>query len=429
MKTKALTSWVFGPMPFARLAHTHALSASADAFFAVSLAGSLFFNVSVDAARPRILLYLALTMAPFAIVTPLIGPLVDRLRSARHGFIAVTMLVRGILCLFVAGDLKNLLFYPEAFVVLVVGKGYAVARTAAIPGLVGDPGGLVAANSRISRLSSLAGTIGGGVAAGVLILAGAPLVLRLAALVYFGAAVLALRIPPSTERAGALPEVEKAEAHSPSVVLGASALSILRASIGFLTFLIAFAFRRASEPVWLYGAVLVAVAIGNFAATIVSPFLKRRWLTEEQLFAGALLLAAIAAIVCAATFSGVSVLIAGAALGLAANVGRQAFDSVLQRDAPDATRGRSVARFETRFQLAWVIGAIVPVVLQLSTQLGLVVLGVAFAAAFAAYVSGVLRWISGRASEKELGGPEDAADAGAALGVEADRADPRDVAG
>ena len=39
-----------------------------DAFFTVSLAGSLFFNVSFDAARPRILLYLVLTMAPFALV-------------------------------------------------------------------------------------------------------------------------------------------------------------------------------------------------------------------------------------------------------------------------------------------------------------------------------------------------------------------------
>jgi hypothetical protein len=121
----------------------------------------------------------------------------------------------------------------------------------------------------------------------------------------------------------------------------------------------------------------------------VSPALKRRWLSEEQLFAGALLVAGVAALACAASFSRPSVLIAGAALGLAANVGRQAFDSVLQRDAPDATRGRSVARFETRFQLAWVIGALIPVVLQLSTRTGLIVLSVAFAAALAAYVAGV----------------------------------------
>ena len=49
-----------------KLLRLHPLHSAGEAFFAVSLAGSLFFNVSVDAARPRILLYLALTMAPFA---------------------------------------------------------------------------------------------------------------------------------------------------------------------------------------------------------------------------------------------------------------------------------------------------------------------------------------------------------------------------
>ena len=40
-----------------------------------------------------------------------------------------------------------------------------------------------------------------------------------------------------------------------------------------------------------------------------------------------------------------------------------AFDSLVQRDAPDANRGRSFARFETRFQLVWVIGALLPLLL------------------------------------------------------------------
>lgn len=389
LATNPLAQRIFGPMPFARLAYTHALNASADAFFAVSLAGSLFFNVSIDAARPRIILYLALTMAPFAIVAPFLGPLVDHFRRARTAVIALTMLVRGILCLFVASDLKSLLFYPEAFAVLVVGKSYAVARNSAIPALETDPNGLVAANARISRLSSMGGTGAGALAAAILALGGAPLVLRVASIIYFTASVVALRIPQGRERPAVAPELEQAEVHSRSVVLGASALSVLRASIGFLTFLIAFAFRRAGEPIWLYGAVLVAVAIGNFAATIVSPALKRRWLREEQLFAAALLLAGVAALVCAATYGGTSVLVAGLALGLAANVGRQAFDSVLQRDAPDATRGKAVARFETRFQLAWVVGALVPVIWNLGTRAGLVMLGVAFAVVFAAYVAGV----------------------------------------
>ncbi|HEX6418220.1 MAG TPA: MFS transporter [Acidimicrobiales bacterium] len=365
------------------------MSASGDVFFAVSLAGSLFFNVSVDAARPRIILYLVLTMAPFAVVAPLIGPLVDRYGRARTGVIALTLLVRGILCLFIAGDLKTLFFYPEAFGVLVLGKAYSVAKSAAVPGLVDDNAQLVAANSRLSRLSSVAGAVAGPVAAGVMAAGGAPLVLRLGSLVYFGGAVVALRIPPPEPAPATDPTVERLELSSPSVVVGASAVSALRAAIGFLTFLIAFGFRRAGEPVWLYGAVLVAVGIGNFAGTIVTPVLRRRWLREEHLVVATLLVASLATLAVAGAFSRQSLVVAGAVVGLAANAGRQAFDSVLQRDAPDAARARQFAWFETRFQLAWVVGALVPVVFPLGVRTGLAVLGVAFAVAFGAAVAGV----------------------------------------
>ncbi|HZA76472.1 MAG TPA: MFS transporter [Acidimicrobiales bacterium] len=365
------------------------MSASADAFFAVSLAGSLFFNVSVDAARPRVILYLALTMAPFAIVAPLIGPLVDRYSRARTSVIALTLLVRGILCLFIAGDLKSLFFYPEAFGVLVLGKGYSIAKSTAVPGLVNDPGGLVAANSRLSRLSSVAGAGAGAAAVGVLHLGGAPLVLRLGSLVYFAGAALAVRIPPVDEPVGPQLDQAEAEVHTRPVILGASAVTTFRASIGFLTFLIAFGFRQASEPVWLYGAALAALGVGNFAATILTPAIRRRWLREEQLFAAALLLASVATLYSAWRVGRVSVLVASFAVGLGANVGRQAFDSILQRDAPDAARGRFFARFETRFQLAWVVGALVPVVFQSSTRAGLTVLGTVFAVALAACLAGV----------------------------------------
>jgi hypothetical protein len=55
---------------------------------------------------------------------------------------------------------------------------------------------------------------------------------------------------------------------------------------------------------------------------------------------------------------------------VAATAAKQAFDAVVQRDAPDANRGRIFARFESRFQVAWVFGAVVPVVVPMPTQLG-----------------------------------------------------------
>ena len=59
--------------PLDRLAWVHATSALGDALVAVALAGTLFFAVPMAAARPRVALYLLLTVAPFAVVAPLLG--------------------------------------------------------------------------------------------------------------------------------------------------------------------------------------------------------------------------------------------------------------------------------------------------------------------------------------------------------------------
>jgi len=59
---------------------------------------------------------------------------------------------------------------------------------------------------------------------------------------------------------------------------------------------------------------------------------------------------------------GFGFVLAGMALAIGASAGRLGFDSLLQRDGPDAIRGRAFARFETRFQLLWVIGGLLGVI-------------------------------------------------------------------
>ncbi|MCU0260891.1 MAG: hypothetical protein MUE78_07735, partial [Ilumatobacteraceae bacterium] len=59
---------------FTRFTVAHALAAVGDALVTVSLAGSLFFNVSPDASRRQVLTYLLITMVPFAVLAPFIGP-------------------------------------------------------------------------------------------------------------------------------------------------------------------------------------------------------------------------------------------------------------------------------------------------------------------------------------------------------------------
>ena len=193
-----LLARILGPMPFARLSATHTVCNFADSFFAVSLAGSLFFNVSVGAARPRVIAYLLVTLAPFLLLAPVVGPLIDRFARTERVVAAATLLGRGVLCLFVAGDIKNLLLYPEVFGFLVLDKAYSVTKSALVPRLVADDSDLVAANSRLARLATVASLFSGAVAVGILHAADAAQVLRIASLFYFAATYLALRIPADT---------------------------------------------------------------------------------------------------------------------------------------------------------------------------------------------------------------------------------------
>src|SRR5271166_6701762 len=119
--------------PFGRLALTHVLMTAGDTLFAVSLAGSLFFSISPTQAKDKVLLYLLLTMGPFAVVAPALSPLIDRSRGARRAMVVTSALGRAVLCPFVARDVHSLLLFPEAFLVLVLSKVYLVTKGALVP--------------------------------------------------------------------------------------------------------------------------------------------------------------------------------------------------------------------------------------------------------------------------------------------------------
>src|ERR1700723_1456102 len=83
---------------FGRLALVHVIMMAGDTLVTVSLAGSLFFSVSPTEAKSRVLLYLLLTIAPFAVVSPLLGPLIDKSANGRRLLVAMSALARVGLC-------------------------------------------------------------------------------------------------------------------------------------------------------------------------------------------------------------------------------------------------------------------------------------------------------------------------------------------
>jgi MFS family permease len=371
--------------PFARLARAHALSSAGDALVAIGLAGSLFFSISPDAARARVALYLVLTMAPFAVVAPFLGPIIDRQRGGRRRMVLASLSLRFVLCLFMADHANDVLLFPLAFGTLVLGKAYGVARASLVPALVADERELVQANAKLTLVSGVIGFVVSlpGVA---LLQIGAAWVLVLAAVVFAVGAVVALQIPAARGSAPTTTE-ERAELRGAGVLLAASAMAVLRGAVGFLAFLLAFSLRSNHAPAWWFGVVLAASAVGALAGAVVAPAL-RRWVREERILLGALIAVSLGAVGALQLGGRPAAAMLAGAVGLAASAGRLCFDAIVQRDAPDADQARSFARFETRFQLAWVLGAILPVAVTMPRSVGYAGLAVVTTIAAATYATG-----------------------------------------
>lgn len=375
--------------PFSRLAVAHCVAVAGDTLVTMALAGSLFFSISPSAARTKVAAYLLLTMAPFAVVGPVLGPALDRSRGGRRTMMILSALSRALVCLSMSSHVQSAWVFPEAFALLVLSKTQMVTKSALVPSTVSNEAELVEANSRLAVLCAIAGFVAA--VPGVIVLKigflGAPWVLRIAAVAYVAAAVSSTRIarPAKAKDKIAEPPAEKSELHAASIRLSSTAMAVLRGVVGFMTFLVAFDFRHTHRPAWWFGVVLGVSVAGNFLGSAAAPLL-RKWVREERIILGSLAAVTLVGFV-AGRIGGLSAIAALAfMLGFAAAAAKLAFDSIVQRDAPDAVRGRTFARFETRFQLVWVLGAALPVIVHIAAHIGLDLIAAAAAIAFATYV-------------------------------------------
>ncbi len=205
-----------GRTGLASLIELTAAGAAGDAFVTIALAGTLFFSTSLDQARGRIALTLIITMAPFAVLAPVIGPMLDRAQQGRRYLLAGTLMARGLLCwgmvdAVLHSDVVALL--PAAFGVLVLQKAYAVTRASVTPRLLPKEITLVTANARTGMASLIASSVAGLAALGVAYVAGggvngAAWVLRVGTVVYIAATALSFRVPDHVDSFDRRPEAE-----------------------------------------------------------------------------------------------------------------------------------------------------------------------------------------------------------------------------
>ncbi len=370
------------------LATAHGLAAAGDAFVSVSLAGSLFFNVSPNASRQQVLLYLLITMAPLAVLAPLVGPAVDRFRRSQRFVAAGFFVSRGVFCLVLAVTLLQVAFYPIVLLLLIASKASGIVKQTLVQTLVDDPEELVSTNARLARFASVTAAVGVAAATGVFATAGAEWSLRAGAVLFALAGAAVLKARPRSTAPVTADDVEYAETHLPTVVVSSIGILAIRAAVGFFIFTLAFTLRRSSEPALVYGLAAAAYGAGAFLGHTAATTL-RRWFGEEQLIGLSLALPAVFTTIGILGASVPLLIVTSGLVGLSTTLGRNAFDGLLQRRAPEALLGRAGARYETRFQLAWVFGGVLATPISLPVEVSMTVLTAIYLPALAVFVRGI----------------------------------------
>jgi MFS family permease len=383
-----------------------AVSGAADAFVTVALAGSIFFSTSVDQARGRVVLFLIITMAPFAVLAPFIGPALDRIQQGRRFVLAGTMLTRGLLCYAMSANVANsVTLLPAAFGILVLQKAGGVVKASVTPRLLPADLTLVTANARSGLISIAASTAAAVLAAAVQITGGAAWTLRVALLIYLAAMVLAFRLPEQIDVPVAMPApvptpaptrpdlprptlpLEAGEKPGPGGVKArwrtltsvgpvvAEAMTVnavLRAFSGYILFLLAFLLRsvnlgtvfgHAVSHNFALGALALGLSVGSLASMILGSFFKGR--APQLIMFSVLLAAPLVTAVCAWAFGLWAAVLVEATAIFCASLAKLGQDSIVGREIGDEIRSSTFAVSETLNQVANVAGGLAGVLVSM----------------------------------------------------------------
>ena len=361
-----------GEIGMMRLLDLHAASCAGDTLVTMGLATTVFFQAPVGEARSRVALYLFITMVPFAMLAPIVGPVLDRFRHGRRYALAITMLGRAFLAWVISDYLHNFGLFPAAFGVLALSRAYGVARSAAVPRLLPAGLGLSEAGAR----ASIFGTLAGAVVAPIGVIAikiGPQWPLRVAAVIFIVGAVVALRLPPRADsdppevppRIFQWPGRRPARVLSGPLILGVlSNAVVLRAAYGFLVLFLAFSIRshdltrslfgQTLPDAWALGIAIGALGAGSFVATAVGSRMRIR---------RPLLLQAIGFVAVAATgilaciwYSLGTVILASLAIAIVGGLAKLAVDASIQERIAEDVRASAFAHSETLLMLAFVVG-------------------------------------------------------------------------
>ncbi|MEH0819208.1 MULTISPECIES: MFS transporter [unclassified Micromonospora] len=366
-----------GEVGMVRLFDLHAVSCAGDTLIAIGLAGTIFFDVPLGEARSKVALYLLVTMVPFAMLAPVVGPLLDHFRHGRRYALATTMLGRAFLAWLISDYIGGLGLYPAAFGVLALSRAYGVARSAAVPRLLPEGLGL----SQVGARASVYGTVAGALVVPIGLAAfwfGPQWPLRVASVIFLVGMVIALRLPPRAdsdppERVPRPLRALRRDGDRPlgrgrpagrlviATLIGAAAP---RALYGFLLLFLAFALKKGDLDTDFFGRELNdqaalglvggALAIGGFLATALGTRLRIHRPAAIQ--SSSLVIVAGVAVLATLKFSLPMVAVLCLVAAMSSGIAKLAVDASIQERIPERLRASSFAHSETALMLAFVAG-------------------------------------------------------------------------
>jgi MFS family permease len=371
-----------------------------DAAMAVALANTLFFAAASGESKSKVALYLLITIAPFAVIAPLIGPALDRLQHGRRIALALSFALRTVLALLLianydglTGSYPSWVLYPCALGMMVLSKSFSVLRSAVTPRVLPPSIDLVRVNSRLTTFGLLGGTmVGGGIAAGAEYLFNLwhfPGALYVIVAVTIVGALLSMRIPKWVEvTEGEVPatltyhggtgELRRDVAQEARQPLGRNIIAALwgnctiKVMVGFLFLYPAFVAKSHDASGWeqlrILGVIGAAAAIGNFAGNFTAARLK---LGHPSLLVLRCTIA-VTTMALATALTGKLMVAALATLitSAAAAIGKASLDASLQDDLPERSRASAFGRSESLLQLAWVAGGATGVLIYTDLYVG-----------------------------------------------------------
>ncbi len=380
-------------------------NSAADSAMAVALANTLFFAAASGESKSKVALYLLITIAPFAVIAPLIGPALDRLQHGRRVALALSFGLRTALAVLLimnydgaSGSFPSWVLYPCALAMMVFSKSFSVLRSAVTPRVMPPTIDLVRVNARLTMFGLLGGTIVGGAIAGGVEFVGTHLFklpgsLFVVVAVTIAGAMLSMRIPRWVEvTAGEVPATLSYRQDSEPLrrswhkkvggalrqPLGRNIITSLwgnctiKVMVGFLFLYPAFVAKSHQANGWaqlaMLGIIGAAAGIGNFAGNFTSARLK--------LGRPAVLVVRCTVAVCAvALAASVAGTLAAAAIATlvtsgASAIAKASLDASLQDDLPEESRASGFGRSESTLQLAWVLGGAVGVLVYTELWVG-----------------------------------------------------------